>query len=108
MRSGGGGFTGGGGLRAGPGGGGNYKIHSSFYTILNDKSSHCHFSLIRKRKGGKIRFAGLNVNQDFYVSRLHTYCKTNIPLNPNYITGFSDGEATFYISIYKNNKYKTG
>jgi hypothetical protein len=27
---------------------------------------------------------------------------------PNYITGFSDGEATFHISILKNNNYKTG
>lgn len=26
----------------------------------------------------------------------------------NYITGFSDGESTFHISIYKNSKYRTG
>jgi hypothetical protein len=29
-------------------------------------------------------------------------------LDPNYITGFSDGEASFHISISKNMNYKTG
>lgn len=29
-------------------------------------------------------------------------------LDPNYITGFSDGDASFHISILKNKNYKTG
>jgi hypothetical protein len=29
-------------------------------------------------------------------------------LDPNFIVGFCDGEASFIISIFKNIKYKTG
>jgi hypothetical protein len=29
-------------------------------------------------------------------------------LNPYFISGFIDGEASFIISIFKNNKYTTG
>jgi hypothetical protein len=32
----------------------------------------------------------------------------NEKLNPYFIVGFVDAEASFIISIFKNNKYKTG
>ena len=40
-------------------------------------------------------------NKNFHTSK-------SIKLNPNYVTGFSDAEAWFHISILKNKNYKTG
>ena len=34
--------------------------------------------------------------------------KSNLELNPLYVTGFSDGEACFHLAIGKNTKYKIG
>jgi hypothetical protein len=34
--------------------------------------------------------------------------KNNNKLHPNFLTGFVDGEGCFSVSIYKNNKLKTG
>lgn len=34
--------------------------------------------------------------------------KSNLELNPLYVTGFSDGEACFHLAIAKNTKYKIG
>jgi len=31
-----------------------------------------------------------------------------VSLNPNYVTGFSDGESSFVVSIVERNKFKTG
>ena len=45
----------------------------------------------------------------FYNKRLYsTSTRINTNLLSNWITGFSDGESSFSISISKNNKYKTG
>lgn len=34
--------------------------------------------------------------------------KNNLELDPNYVTGFLDGEACFHLAIGKNPKYKIG
>lgn len=34
--------------------------------------------------------------------------KGKAKLNPNYVSGFSDGESSFVISMYKKKGYKTG
>jgi hypothetical protein len=34
--------------------------------------------------------------------------KNDSGLNPNYVTGFLDGEACFHLAIGKNTKYKIG
>lgn len=64
-----------------------FNLHSSFSTILKDKT-----------RGGQTPPGGCRS----YIAP----AKNN--LVGNYITGFSDGESTFHISIYKNSKYKTG
>ena len=41
-------------------------------------------------------------------TKLFSTKNTSNKLDPNYITGFADGESCFYIGISPNNKYDSG
>src|SRR5260221_9118701 len=41
------------------------------------------------------------------TTRLYS-CMTTSVLSPWFVTGFSDGESSFWVSILKDNTYKTG
>jgi len=57
----------------------------------------------------KAQILSENTNKLDIHSSFSTILKDNTTsLNPHWISGFADGECTFHVSIYKNNKYKTG
>ena len=49
-----------------------------------------------------------NITQKSYFSSKTTLFNSTFALNPNYITGFTDGEGCFFIGISPDSKYKTG
>lgn len=55
-------------------------------------------------ENSKYPFKNMNLFNDkrFYSAKI------NFKLHPNWVTGFSDGESSFSVSISKNLKYKTG
>jgi len=52
------------------------------------------------------KFQGFTLQSTLTTSTLHPSILS--PLNPWYITGFSDGESSFIVSMTKDNEYKTG
>lgn len=59
---------------------------------------------VNKRSGEGVRICYRQsiIHKDYFSSA----CK--LPMDPYYITGFSDGEACFRVSIYRRNDCKTG
>lgn len=58
---------------------------------------------------GDLTFRSLNKNR-YYSKNKRSFSTSfsDTPLNPYFVSGFSDGESSFHISFLKNNKYKTG
>jgi len=60
----------------------------------------------RTIEGTRISYRQSEIHKD-YLSTLATNNQRDA-LDPNYITGFADGEASFKISIYKKIELKIG
>jgi hypothetical protein len=52
-----------------------------------------------------IKFNKKKIMQDLNSSNPTSFVPQ---LNPYYVTGFSDGESSFIVSISKSNEYKSG
>jgi len=79
----------------------------SSYSHFNSlpKISPCNFTISRNlSSGGKLR---LPLKPEASFSLLET-CESKIVLNPSFISGFSDAEGSFVLTILKNPRYKIG
>lgn len=57
----------------------------------------------------KKKIKSTNITPRSFLSSKDTPFNSRIlALNPNYITGFTDGEGCFFIGISSDSKYKTG
>jgi hypothetical protein len=48
-----------------------------------------------------------NTQRSFFSSKSTSSNYSTLWLNPNYVTGFTDGEGCFFVGIYSNSKHKT-
>jgi hypothetical protein len=59
-----------------------------------------------------IRYANTNIysnntQRSFFLSKTTTSNYSTLALNPNYVTGFTDGEGCFYVGVYSYSRHKT-
>jgi NADH-ubiquinone oxidoreductase chain 4L len=78
----------------------SYSHFNSLPTI-----SPCNFTISRNFSSvGKLRLP----RKPEASFSLHETCESKIVLNPSFISGFSDAEGSFVVTILKNPRYKIG
>ena len=85
------------------------KLHSSFVTGFTDAEG-CFLVLIRKSPKNKLGWQPLDVQSKSFsnVTDHSLVSGNNSIINHGFITGFTDGEGSFLINVYKDSAYKTG
>lgn len=56
----------------------------------------------------KILFKQINIVRSYSTLIKHDHLQVELIMDPWFVTGFTDGEGCFLISIIKDNKYKLG
>lgn len=59
-------------------------------------------------KNTNFNISYLNIQKSFYSSQIRLLNSETNKLNPNYVTGFTDGEGCFFVGVNLNPRYKTG
>lgn len=77
------------------------------FSLNTFRKYHSFTTILRSKHKLQIRFIGSRA-KDLSVTVPKGLSNSDSGINPWFITGFTDGEGCFYLSVVKSNAYKTG